>query len=87
MKFITCENFNIEIKTTAAYSPWSNGLLERHNYTLTEMMLKIEADRQCDLETTLNWAFMAKNCRSNIHGYSAYQLVFGRKSKSTFSAC
>ena len=73
-----CENFNIEIKTTAAYSPWSNGLLERHNYTLTEMMLKIKADRQCDWETTLNWALMAKNCLSNTHGYSAYQLVFGR---------
>ena len=24
------EKFNIELKTTAAYSPWSNGLLERH---------------------------------------------------------
>ena len=22
------EHFNIEVKTTAAYSPWSNGLLE-----------------------------------------------------------
>lgn len=25
------ENFNIEIKTTAAYSPWSNGLTEQPN--------------------------------------------------------
>ena len=25
------KNFSIEIKTTAAYIPWSNGLLERHN--------------------------------------------------------
>ena len=23
-----CENFNINIKTTAAESPWSNGLIE-----------------------------------------------------------
>uniref|UniRef100_A0AAV2MIZ9 Integrase catalytic domain-containing protein n=1 Tax=Knipowitschia caucasica TaxID=637954 RepID=A0AAV2MIZ9_KNICA len=34
------ENFNIETKTTAGYSPWSNGLLERHNMTLTEILLK-----------------------------------------------
>eukprot|EP00111_Clytia_hemisphaerica_P021079 TCONS_00062116-protein len=26
-----CENLNIKIKTTAAESPWSNGLVERHN--------------------------------------------------------
>ncbi|CAC5425238.1 unnamed protein product [Mytilus coruscus] len=32
------ENFNIEVKTTAAYSPWSNGLLERHNQTLTDTL-------------------------------------------------
>ena len=30
------ENFNIEIKTTAGFSPWSNGLLERHNQTLRD---------------------------------------------------
>uniref|UniRef100_A0AAV2MPS7 Integrase catalytic domain-containing protein n=1 Tax=Knipowitschia caucasica TaxID=637954 RepID=A0AAV2MPS7_KNICA len=35
------ENFNIETKTTAGYSPWSNGLLERHNMTLTEILLKM----------------------------------------------
>ena len=27
------ENFNIEIKATAGYSPWSDGLLEWHNQT------------------------------------------------------
>ena len=26
-----CEDFNVNIKTTAAKSPWSNGLVERHN--------------------------------------------------------
>ena len=26
-----CENFNMNIKMTAAESPWSNGLVERHN--------------------------------------------------------
>jgi hypothetical protein len=32
------ENFNIEVKTTPAYSPLSNGLLERHNQMLTDIV-------------------------------------------------
>ena len=54
------ENFSIEIKTTAAYSPWSNRLLERHNETLTEILHKVKADKHCDWETALYWALMAK---------------------------
>ena len=73
-----CENFNIEVQTTAAESPWSNGLVERHNQTLTYTMNKIRAEKQCDWETALQWAIMAKNSLSSISGYSAYQLVFGR---------
>ncbi len=73
-----CENFDIEVKTTAAYSPWSNGLLERHNQTLTTIMKKVKSERNCDWETALRWGLMAKNSLSNISGYSAYQLVFGR---------
>lgn len=72
------ENFDIEVKTTAGYSPWSNGLLERHNQTLTEILMKIKADNRCDWETALNWALMAKNALDNVHGYSSYQLVYGR---------
>ena len=38
-EFITfCENLNIYIKTTAAESPWSNGLVERHNGILGLMI-------------------------------------------------
>lgn len=72
------ENFNIEVKTTAAYSPWSNGLLERHNQTLTEILLKVKSGNNCDWDTALSWALMAKNAFNNVHGYSPYQLVFGR---------
>ena len=28
-----CENFNIRVCSTAAESPWSNVLIERHNAT------------------------------------------------------
>ena len=72
------ENFNFEIKTTAAFSPWSNGLLERHNKTLTEIMLKIKMDQNYDWDTTLHWALMAKNTLVNVHGFSPYQLLYGR---------
>lgn len=72
------EKFNIEVKTTAGYSPWSNGLLERHNQILTEMLLKVKRDNECDWKTALDWALMAKNCMHNVHGYSPYQLVFGQ---------
>ena len=73
-----CQQFNIEPLTTAAYAPWSNRVCERHNLTLTEMVKKIKEDNQCDYEVALSWALMAKNMLSNVHGYSAYQLVFGK---------
>jgi hypothetical protein len=55
------EKFNMEVKTTAAYSLWSNGLVERHNQTLTEIMLKMKQDNGCDWKTVLDWALMAIN--------------------------
>ena len=71
-------NFNIEIKTTAAYSPFSNGILERHNKTLTEAIQKIKYDNNCNWDNALSWALMAKNSMVNMNGFSPYQLVFGR---------
>ena len=72
------ENFNIEVLTTAAYSPWSNGLLERHNHTLTNMLLKIKHEKDCSWDTAMCWALMAKNALQNVHGFSPNQLVFGQ---------
>ena len=34
------ERFNIKVITTLSYSPWSNGLCERHNQFLTNMFDK-----------------------------------------------
>lgn len=70
------ENFNIETRTTAGYSPWSNGLLERHNQTLTDIILKVRKENGCDWDTALDWALMAENCMHSVHGYSTHQLVF-----------
>ena len=70
-----CENFNIKIKTTAAESPWSNGICEHHNAIITET-LKVKQDSNCDWETALAWALSAKNNRSSPH-----QIVFGKNIK------
>lgn len=71
------EALNIEVITTAAYSPWSNGICERHNLTLSEIVKKVKEDRKCSWDMALQWALMAKNSLSNVHGFSAHQLVFG----------
>ena len=76
-----CESFNITVLTTAAESPWSNGLCERHNAVLADMLDKIIEERQCDLETALCWAVNAKNSLSNVHGFSPYQLAIGYSPK------
>ena len=39
-----CENFDIKIKPTAAESPWSNGICERHNTIIKETLLKMKED-------------------------------------------
>ena len=41
------------LKTTPAESPWNNGVCERHNAIITEMLLKVKNDCQCDWETAL----------------------------------
>ena len=73
-----CETFGIKISTTPSYSPWSNGLCERHNQTLTNILLKIREDTKCDWETALAWAINAKNTLINNNGFSPAQLVYGR---------
>ena len=47
------ENLNIRICTTAAESPWSNGLVERHNAVLGNMLTKIMAEQSCSLEVAV----------------------------------
>ena len=72
------ENLNMSVKTTAAYAPWSNGVVERHNATLTETLLKVKEQSNVSWETAISWAVNAKNCLLSVHGYSPYQIVYGR---------
>ena len=72
-----CEQFNITVMTTAAEAPWSNGLCERHNAVLADMLQKTAAEQRCSLKTALSWSVHAKNSLSNVHGFSPYQLAIG----------
>ena len=71
------EKLNTRITTTAAESPWSNGINERHNGLLGEMVIKTMEDTNCSLDIAVSWAVSAKNTLSNVNGYSPHQLVFG----------
>ena len=54
------ELLGTKILTTAAYSPWSNGIVERHNAVIENMILKITRDTNCSVENALVWAISAK---------------------------
>ena len=75
------ENLNITVKTTGAEAPWSNGLVECHNQTISEMLNKVLEDTDCDFDIALAWCVNAKNSLDNCHGFSPYQLAIGRNPK------
>ena len=77
------ENYDFTIKTTAARSPWSNGVVERHNAVITEMFLKMRADDQVNAtdDMVLKYAVFAKNSLYNKDGFSPYQLLFGSNAR------
>ena len=73
-----CEGYGIRLCPTPPYSPWSNGVCERHNAILAEMVEKSQID---DPTVTLNdilaKAVFAKNSLENHVGFTPFQLVFG----------
>ena len=71
------EHLNINVKTTGAESPWSNGVVEKYNGITSNMMEKVLSDVGCSLEVALAWCLSAKNALLNSYGYSPNQLVFG----------
>ena len=73
-----CESFSIDVAKTAAESPWSNGLCERHNGVLKQSVKKVIEDTNCSLETAVSWAVSAKNTLHGHNGYSPNMIVFGR---------
>ena len=74
-----CENMNIQVMHTAAYSPFSNGVCERNHAVIDDMVYKIKAEQpDLKLEIALAWAVNAKNCLQMVGGFSPHQLVYGR---------
>ena len=71
------EQLNTEVLSTAAESPWSNGITERHNALIGQMMIKVLDDQKCPAEIALAWSLSAKNALKNVYGFSPNQLVFG----------
>ena len=74
-----CSILNVEKLTTAAESPFQNGLCERNHAVVDNMLLKMQS--QCPgtpQDVLLGWANMAKNSLQMWHGFSSYQLVFGQ---------
>lgn len=74
-----CENFNIKVMTTPAFAPWCNGICERHNAILSDILHKVRKDTDCDWETGLAWSVSAKNSLVNHNGFSPQQIMFGRQ--------
>ena len=72
-----CEGFNITIKTTGAESPWSNGVVERHNRTISEMLDKVIEDTKCEIIIALAWVINAQKSLHSVHRFSPYQLAIG----------
>ena len=71
------EKYNINLKTTAAESAWSNGLVERHNGILNDNINKI-IGKGISLDSAMHWAVAAKNSLANVYGFSPNILVFGK---------
>ena len=71
------EQLNINIKTTAAESPWSNGNVEKQNGVIGNMMKKVISDVGCSLEVPLAWCISVKNSLLNSCGSSPNQFLFG----------
>ena len=70
--------FGVEIKITAAYAPWMNGLNERNHCVTDRILEKMLADQpKLPLNVALCWANMAKNSLQMHHGFSSYQLSLG----------
>lgn len=73
-----CELLGVNHKTTASYAPFSNGLVEKHNHLIDQMLKKIKADLNVDTELALCWALNAKNSLVNVGGFSPSQLAMGK---------
>ena len=68
--------------TSAAHSPWSCGVVERHHAVVDgtyQALLRDFPDYK--KETLLQWAVFVKNSTTTTSGWSPYQIVYGKNPK------
>lgn len=84
MTTVICNHFSITQRVTTSYMPRCNGLVERTNFTLCQMLAK-----DADMEGTKhNWdkriygiLWEYRTTAKTSTGYSPFQLVYGLESK------
>ena len=70
---------NIWVITTAGQSPFQNGLCECIHAVTDFMLLKLHEEYPSSLlKVLLCWANVVRNALQMWHGFSSYQLVFGK---------
>ena len=75
-----CETFNIQMLTSAGYSPFQNGLCEKGHHIVDQMVEKMmHGNPDMSFSRALAAAIYAKNCMVNVKGYSPLQLVMGKQ--------
>eukprot|EP00301_Raphidiophrys_heterophryoidea_P026812 c9336_g1_i4.p1 GENE.c9336_g1_i4~~c9336_g1_i4.p1 ORF type:complete len:360 (-),score=69.55 c9336_g1_i4:278-1357(-) len=73
-----CEARGIELMTTAAQAPHSNGIVERHGGVLKETLKRLVAAHPRESRhILLAKSVMAHNCLANVDGHSPCQRAFG----------
>jgi transposase InsO family protein len=72
------ESFGIEILSTPAESPWSNGKCEKMVGILKDSIRKLREEGVKESNSALWWSVAAKNSLIMKDGFSPNQLVFGR---------
>ena len=75
------ENLGVTFMATAAQASFSNGINERHNAILKDILNKLRLDEEHNSTPTdilLSYAIFAKNCLVDNLGFSPHQRVYGR---------
>ena len=80
------DHLNIFIHSTAGESPWSNGITERHNAILGNMINKLLLDKSNNysIDVKVAWAVSVKNTLHSCYGFSPNQLVLGKNLNYSF---
>jgi hypothetical protein len=75
-----CEMLGVQKTNTTFYHPQSDGIVERYNKTLLQMLRSLENDQKADWKSHVQSLTYAYNCsRHESTGFTPFYLMFGRK--------